>query len=269
MRFRRQALRHLEAPEQLDQVVRLASARSWLLGGALLVLVATSTIWSCLGYVTRTVGAAGMLIHSHGISRLDATEAGDVIKVWTDRNRLVAAGSPLFTLRDEHGGLHTIQSSWDAYVVAILVTEGGYVVPGTQVASLERVTGSAEPLVAVVFVPATSAPMIGVGAAVRLTAPAAPASTFGTLAGVVVSVDAFPETEETLRSFLGDAADVSRFLHEGPVVRVSIKLATSSGSTTALHWSKTTPPFQLNSESALKASFTITREHPISWLLGS
>ena len=40
--FRRAAMRELEAPEKLDQVVRLASAPAWLMGAALAVIVAVA-----------------------------------------------------------------------------------------------------------------------------------------------------------------------------------------------------------------------------------
>ena len=72
VRFRRAALRHLTAPEQLDQVVRLASVPAWLMTGVLTVIVAVAVTWATVGTVNTTVGAPGVLIHADGVSTLDA-----------------------------------------------------------------------------------------------------------------------------------------------------------------------------------------------------
>ena len=49
MRFRPAALRHLAAPEQLDQVVRLASVPAWLMTGVLAVIVGVAVTWATAG----------------------------------------------------------------------------------------------------------------------------------------------------------------------------------------------------------------------------
>ena len=269
MRFRRQALRYLEAPEQLDQVVRLASPRRWLLGLSLLTIVVAATGWATIARVAQSVHASGVLVHALGISRLDATRSGDVVTLWTSPNALVAVGSPLYTIRSDNGTLTTITSPWDAYVVSILVAPGNYVTSGTHIATFEPVSGAADQLIAAVFVPQASAPMIDVGEEVTLDVPEAPPSVYGHLSGSVQSVSAFPETEGSLHQFLGDAVDVSGFLRDSPVIRVIVDLSTSPTSPTTLRWSKATPPFQLGSASRVDASFTISNEHPISWLVGS
>jgi hypothetical protein len=123
-------------------------------------------------------------------------------------------------------------------------------------------------LQAVVFVPASVAPLMQPGNQVAVVADAVPSTVFGTLSGTVASVGSFPETEDSLRAFLGSGADVRRLLGSGSVVRVTVPLATDAHSPSGLRWSKSPPPFQLNSESTITARFTIAVEHPISWLVG-
>ena len=82
MKFRRQALRQLEAPEQLDRAVRLTTVPNWLATVALVIVVVAAGVWSVRTVVPRTVEAAGVLIHSNGISALDALDSGQVTKVW-------------------------------------------------------------------------------------------------------------------------------------------------------------------------------------------
>jgi hypothetical protein len=268
VRFRQQALRKLEGPEQLDQVVRLASAPSWLLAGLLSVIVLTAAVWASVSTVARTVRATGVLIHSNGVSDLDATKSGGVVKVWAQPNQLITAGAPLYTLQRTEGSLETINSPWDAYVVGILVSEGQLVQPGSRIASLERVDTPGDALRAVVFVSAAAAPMLRAGFPADISAKSVPTAVFGTLSGTVASVGAFPETQESLRAFLGGGVDSSAILSHGSVIRVTVTLATVAGSSTTLRWSKTAPPFQLNSESSVTALFTVAEEHPMNWVLG-
>jgi len=54
MKFRPAALRQLEAPEKLDEVVRLASAPVWLMAVALAAIVAVAVTWASAGTVNTT-----------------------------------------------------------------------------------------------------------------------------------------------------------------------------------------------------------------------
>jgi multidrug efflux pump subunit AcrA (membrane-fusion protein) len=268
MKFRAAALRHLEAPEKLDEVVRLASAPVWLMAAALAAIVAVVATWASIGTVNTTVSASGLLIHADGVSTLDATASGQVTRTWVPPDGFAVGGTPLYSIQDASGQVRTIDVPWDAYVVSTVVTVGQLVEPGTPVASLERVSGASDPLEAVVFVPATVAPAIRPGSQVTLTAAAVPAAVFGTLSGTVTSVGEFPETTSSLQAFLGDGAATQQFLTGGSVVRVVIKLATVPGSPGELRWSKASPGFKLNSESSVQVSFLIAKEHPINWLIG-
>jgi hypothetical protein len=269
MKFRRAALRHLDAPEKLDQVVRLATAPAWLMGTALVVIVAVAGIWAGVGTVATTMGAPGVLIHANGVSTLDATTSGQLVRWWVSPDALAAKGAPLYSVQSADGQVRTVTAPWDAYVVSVVVTDGQLVEPGTPIANLEQVTGASEPLEAVVFVPAAAAPTIPVGTGVTLTAAAAPSSIFGTLRGTVASVGNFPESTGSLQAFLGQGASTGNFLAAGSVIKVVIKLATVPGTSTKLVWSKAAPGFTLNSESAVQASFVVAKQHPLSWLLGS
>jgi multidrug efflux pump subunit AcrA (membrane-fusion protein) len=268
LKFRRPALRHLEAPEKLDEVVRLASAPAWLMGAALVVIVAAAVIWASVGNVATSLGASGVLIHAEGISTLDATTSGQVVRWSVSPDALATKGAPLYSVQESDGQIHTVTAPWDAYVVSEIVTDGQLVEPGTAVATLEQVSGPSEPLEAVVFVPAAAAPAIAPGGGVTLTAADAPSSVFGTLRGTVTSVGRFPETADSLQAFLGAGANTQSYLAAGSVIRVVIKLATVPGAPTRLVWSKAAPSYTLDSESSAQASFVVARQHPIDWLLG-
>jgi len=268
MNFRRQALRQMESPEQLDELVRLATVPAWLLTLALTIAVGATAAWSVVGTVSRNVAAEGVLIHSHGISAFDAVASGQVVKVWISPNQRLAKGTPVVSLQGADGTITTTTVPWDAYVVGVLVTEGELVQPGTQLADLERLDAPGDTLQAVVFIPATAAPLLQPGVPVEVSAAAVPATVFGTLTGRVATVGAFPETVDSLRAFLGSGFDVAALLKNGSVIRVTVPLQPDPNSPSGLKWSKTSPPFQLNSASGITARFTVSREHPIDWLVG-
>ncbi|MGH3249936.1 MAG: HlyD family efflux transporter periplasmic adaptor subunit [Trebonia sp.] len=268
MKFRPAALRHLEAPEKLDEVVRLASAPVWLLAAALAAIVVVVATWASVGTVSTTVGASGLLIHADGVSTLDATASGQVTRLWVPPDGFAVGGTPLYSVQDASGQVRTVDVPWDAYVVSTVATVGQLVEPGTPVASLEQVSGPSDPLEAVVFLPATMAPAIRPGRPVTVTSAVVPASVFGTLSGTVTSVGDFPETTSSLQAFLGDGAATRAYLTAGSVVRVVIRLAAVPGSAGDLLWSKASPGFKVNSESSVQASFVIAKEHPMNWLIG-
>lgn len=268
MKFRPAALRQLEAPEQLDQVVRLASAPAWLMTAVLAVIVAVAVTWATFGTVNTTVGAPGVLTHADGVSTLDATTSGQVAQLWVPPGELVRSGDRLYSVQGTDGRIHTVNAPWDAYVVSTTVAVGQLVEPGTPVADLERVSGTSDPLEAVVFVPAADAPAIQPGKEVALIAASVPSAVFGTLRGTVTSVGRFPETVQSLHAFLGQDASTGTYLAAGSVIRIVIKLATVTGAPAELAWSKANPGFALNAQSSVQASFVVAAQHPIEWLTG-
>ena len=248
-------------------MVRLASAPAWLMGAALVVIVAVAAVWASVGTVASTVAAPGVLIHADGVSTLDATTAGQVVKWYVAPDDLATKGAPLYSVAGTDGQVRTVSAPWDAYVVSVVVTNGQYVQPGTPIATLEEVTGGSDPLEAVVFIPAAAAPTIPLGTRVTLSAPSAPSSIFGTLSGTVASVGNFPETTDSLQAFLG----------EGGGTQSSSTPAAWCGS-----WSswprcrardqtrlvKPSPGYTLDSEAAAEALFVVSKQHPIDWLFG-
>ncbi|MFF0623377.1 hypothetical protein [Streptomyces sp. NPDC004296] len=190
MRFRKQAVRKLESPEQLDEIARLTSVPGWLTTLALSLVVLSIGGWSAFATVTETVSAPGVLVGASGKQRE-----------------------------------------------------------------------------AVVYAPVPTAPQLHPGQSVRLSAAAAPAATAGTLSGTVTAIASAPETEQSLRARLGAGHDLTPYLGSGPIVAVTIRLATDPQSPTGLKWSRSGPAFALRPMSPLTAVLAVSTEHPISWLV--
>lgn len=268
MRFRQAALQQFEAAERLDEVVRLATVPAWLMTIVLTAVLVAAGLWAGLGTVSSTVRATGILIQSAGVSTLDATGSGQVVKIWAQPNEQVSAGTPLYTVMTAAGRTRTVDSPWSADVISLQISDGQLLEPGTPVAELEPLNQPGEVLEAVVFVPVSFAAVLRPGTQVQVASLQAPSSVFGTMRGTVASVGASPETVASLRAFLGAGFDVLPLLRNGSVIRVDIPLATVDGSSGLPWWSKQAPPFPLDSESTVYATFTVARQHPINWLLG-
>lgn len=267
MMFRRRALGQLEAPEQLDEAVRLATVPGWLVTIALVLAVGGAAVWATVSTVPRTVRASGVITHSSGVSRLDAVVGGQVTQVWAGANKRVYKGAPLYSLAGPDGAVQIVASPWDAYATTWLAREGQLLRPGDKVAELVRLDTPGDRLQSTVYVQANYAPLIRAGVPVQLEVGAAPAAVFGTLRGKVASVGRFPETEQSLRAYLGDNADVRRLLAGGSVIAVTVALELDPRAPSGLRWSKSGPPFGLSSQSEVTARFTVAEEHPVSWLV--
>lgn len=71
--FRAAALARLSSPEQLDERMRVVSARAWLALASLGALIVAFILWSCLGQIALKVKGTGQLVSQKGGP---ATEAG-------------------------------------------------------------------------------------------------------------------------------------------------------------------------------------------------
>lgn len=62
--FRKEALERLSSPEQLDQLMRIVTARSWLPLAALGALIAGGLVWSIVGRIPVTTTGQGALVYA-------------------------------------------------------------------------------------------------------------------------------------------------------------------------------------------------------------
>jgi hypothetical protein len=60
--FRETALERLSSPEQLDQLMRITSPRSWMMLATIAILLAVALVWGFLGRVPTATSGEG---HHH------------------------------------------------------------------------------------------------------------------------------------------------------------------------------------------------------------
>ena len=79
--FRTVSLERLASPEQLDQVMRVTTARSWLALVASLLMVCVGVLWGFVGSVPTTVSGAGAIVRRGGVLNVVTRGSGLVMSL--------------------------------------------------------------------------------------------------------------------------------------------------------------------------------------------
>jgi len=77
--FRKSSLEQLSSPEQLDQLMRVATPKGWVVLLSLVALIGVAVVWGIFGRVSVTVKGDGILMKSGGILNIQHL-AGGMIK---------------------------------------------------------------------------------------------------------------------------------------------------------------------------------------------
>lgn len=99
--FRKESLDKLSNPEQLDRMVVIMSASSWIaiLGAAILIIVAI--IWSVFGRLPQKVSSSGIFLNEGSISTCYAKTNGVVVKSNVKSGDEVKKGELMFVVANE------------------------------------------------------------------------------------------------------------------------------------------------------------------------
>ncbi|MFD8228271.1 HlyD family efflux transporter periplasmic adaptor subunit [Streptomyces massasporeus] len=267
MQFRQQALAKLQSPEELDLPVRFARPQGWLVLSVTVVAMAAASVWAVTGSVTSTVSAPAIITHGQGSYLLQSPVAGQVTAVLAKQGQQVPAGSPVLKVRTAKGD--TVVRALDAgRVSALAATVGQIIQTGANVAAVEKVARTKDPLYATVYVPAENAASIPDDAAVDLTVQSVPTQEYGVLRGHVKSVDRSAQSPQQIAAFLGDSQLGEQFTKKGRPVAVTVRLDKSSATKSGYRWSSADgPPFKLTSMTLASGSIRLADQHPVDWLL--
>ncbi|MBC2868471.1 HlyD family efflux transporter periplasmic adaptor subunit [Streptomyces mexicanus] len=267
MQFRQQALAKLNSPEELDLPVRLARPQGWLVLCVTLVAVAAACVWAVTGSVASTVTAQAVLTHGQGSYVLQSPVAGQVTAVLAEQGQLLPANAPVIKVRTGQGD-SVVRTVAAGRITALAATIGQIISTGANVAAVEKVAHTSDPLYATVYVPAQKAAGIPAGAAVDLTVSSVPAERYGVLRGHVKSVDRTAQSAQQIAAYLGDSQLGEQFTKDGRPVAVLVRLDTSRATKSGYHWSTAHgPPFRLDSMTPATASIRLADQHPVDWLL--
>jgi len=191
VQFRQQALAKLQSPEDLDLPVRFARPQGWLALSVTVVVIAAASVWAVTGSVASTVGAPAVLTHGEGSYVLQSPVAGQVTAVLAKEGERLPANSPVLKVRTDKGDA-LVRTVAAGRITALAATIGAIIQTGANVAAVEKVAHTSDPLYATVYVPAENASSIPANAPVDLTVQSVPTQQYGVLHGHVKSVDRWP-----------------------------------------------------------------------------
>ncbi|MFF1695796.1 HlyD family efflux transporter periplasmic adaptor subunit [Streptomyces sp. NPDC058257] len=267
MQFRQQALSKLQSPEELDLPVRYARPQGLLVLAVTVVVMIAASVWAVTGSISSTLRAPGILTHGQGSYVLQSPVTGQVTRVLAEEGKRVAAGAPVLKVRTDQGD-KVVRSIAAGRVTTLVARIGTVVTTGADVATVERVSGSDDPLLAMLYVPADSAATVPVGASVDLTVQSVPTQEYGMLRGRVKAIGRAAQSEQKISGFLGDKELAGQFTKDGPPVGVLVELERSSSSKSGYQWSSGGgPPFALDSMTVADGAFHLAEQRPIDWLL--
>ncbi|MGY0019868.1 HlyD family efflux transporter periplasmic adaptor subunit [Streptomyces sp. cg35] len=265
MQFRQQALSKLQSPEELDLPVRLARPQGLLALAVTVVVMAASCVWAVTGSVSSTLKASGILTYGQGSYVLQTPVTGQVTGLYVKEGQRVTANAPLLKVRTEQGN-RVVRAIDAGRVTALVARIGAVVTTGADVATLEKTASARDPLLAMLYVPATGAANVPAGASVDLTVPAA--QQYGVLRGTVKAVGRAAQTRRQVADFLGDGELAAQFSKSGPRVPVLVRLTRSASTRSGYAWSTADgPPYALTSMTLASGAVHLAEQRPIDWLL--
>ncbi|MDT0433777.1 MULTISPECIES: HlyD family efflux transporter periplasmic adaptor subunit [Streptomyces] len=267
MQFRQQALAKLQAPDDLDLPVRFARPQGWLALCVAVVAIAAASVWAVTGSVASTVDAPAVLTYGQGSYLLQSPVAGQVTEVLAEQGERLPADSPVLKVRTARGET-VVRTLAAGRITALAATLGQIVSTGANIAAVEKVAHTGDPLRAVVYVPAQNAASLPAGTAVDLTVSSVPTQRYGVLRGRVQSVDRSAQSAGQIAAFLGDDQLGTQLTRDGRPVAVVVRLDPSSATRSGYRWSSAGgPPFSLTSMTMASGSIRLADERPVDWLL--
>ncbi len=259
--FRPRALQGLSAPsDQLDQLLRLTSARGWIALLALVSVVIAGVLYGFLGNIPTTVSGRGIFLPAGGLIRVDAPAAGTLTTINARVGDRVTRGSPIATLRASSGAGLPVTSAVSGTVTEVLVDVGNYVVPGAELAVVEPV---GEHVTAIIYVSAGQGKAVEPGMAAHLAPSTAPSEQYGQVIGTVTSVSEFPVSSERMQFLLQNEVLVADLTALGAVLEVLVTATVDQSTRSGLSWtSRSGAPFEVHNGTLTTGSVTIQAETP-------
>lgn len=267
MQFRQQALSKLQSPEDIDLPVRFARPQGRFVLAVTVVVMLAASFWAVTGTVSSTVGAPGILTYAQGSYVLQSPVSGQVTDVLAEEGERVPANAPLLEVRTAQGST-VVRTIAAGRLTTLVATIGSVVTTGADVAAVERVDNADDPLMAVLYVPASSGSTVPVGASVDLTVQSVPTQQYGVLRGQVKAVGRTAQTRQRITGFLGSSQLGEQFSQQGQPVAVLVRLDRSSATKSGYAWSSSGgPPYAVDSMTLATGSIHLAEQHPIDWLL--
>jgi biotin carboxyl carrier protein len=269
MEFRFKALARMRAPDEIDTPTTLASPRGWIAVFVVAIIVVGGAVWAFAGSLPITVSASGLLSHPQGISMLQSPVSGMVRDVRVAPGTQISAGQTVAEIQSGQQELPVV-SPFGGVVVGVAATAGQVVGAGSTVVTVERTDGPAgNRMVALLFVPASTAAEMAPGMRANIAVSSAPSVVFGLLQGKIAAVSQYPLDPASLNNLLGGDPALSGYTSSGPPWLVTVDLTPRAGNPSGFAWTSADgPPESLRSLTSVTATISLGSQTPVSFVLG-
>ncbi len=305
--FRKVSIERLSSPEQLDRMITVTSAKSWLMLIALGCILTAVVIWSITGSIATSVAAKGMLVKSGGIvdisspergqisdirvrpgdfikkgdiiARLNQSELVDEITALTDKlklmkesnadtNEVLTLSSQLNELKKRLTESSVIISQEEGRAVEIKLKTGDMVDRGTVVMSLVKEGAGVKNLIAAMYVPVESGKRLAPGMEARVSPSTVKKEEFGYILGRIVSVSEYPVTVQTARERLGSSELAEAYAGGAACLEVLVDLVTDDRTESGYRWSTLSgPPHGIENGTVCTATVIVDRQRPAEMVI--
>lgn len=304
--FREKALERLSSPDNLHELVDIASAKSWLAVLAIAGLTLAFLSWATFGKIPKAVDGEGILIQSGGIAEATALATGVVqeMKVtegqFVKRDEIIAViDQPELELQiknateklkelqqnkaeqlDINDLKRTIEeleikyeiaayirSPYEGKIIELMSNIGKLVEVGTPVVSIEISSQESVELEAIIYVSPDEGKKVTAGMQVRIAPSTVRIEEYGYIKGEVFKVSEYPSTKNGMTSVLGNAALVETFFKAEPPIAIRVKLSKAKNKTGYAWTSAQGPPIKINAGTLCKANIVVSEQRPLSLLV--
>ncbi|UNC93200.1 NHLP bacteriocin system secretion protein [Candidatus Contubernalis alkaliaceticus] len=262
--YRKEALRKLSSPEQLDNMLTITSPRSWMAVAAVGLIFLSLLVWGCFGSVTSQVAGQGIIIRPGGIARVASSTGGQVVTINTVSKEGVNQGQMVVEIRNSEGETIPVYSNYGGRVLELFIREGDLVSPGSLLFSMEvGREDDLEKMETILFVPVEVGQKISPGMEVNIAPTVVNKEEFGFMVGKVRDVSEFPSTFEGLLNILGNEELAMRLAGETLSVQVTVELLTDEDSPSGYRWtSGQGPDISINSGTICQGFIITQKERP-------
>ncbi|NDJ55026.1 MAG: HlyD family efflux transporter periplasmic adaptor subunit [Chloroflexi bacterium] len=262
--FRASALEHIRSPEQLDRLLVVTKAPSWLALLALLTLAAAAVVWGLTGTVQITSTGQGVLLRGGDVRILTATSSGQLVNLSVEPGDLLNPDEPIGVINSGDEEVIEVFSPFPGRVLKIDAEIGNFIAVGSPILTIEL---SRSPFEAVIFMSSIDSQDLTVGTPVQVLPSDTPTEEYGYLIGEVADIAEFPSSNQAIARLLGDAALASELTANGQTIRIDVALRETEDTPSGYEWSSVSgPPTDLQSGSLTSARFILNEVRPASLL---
>jgi len=269
VKFRYKAMQKMREPDELDSPTTLAAPRGWVAVMVVLIVAGAAVIWVFVGRLPVSVTATGLLTRPAGTGTVQSPWAGTVTSVPVRAAQQLGAGDVIARVQTPEGDTHDVTTHSAGKVIGVAVTEGDVITFGATIATVERLTGSDDQMVAMLFLPNSAATALRPGDTVDLSVATAPAAQYGLLRGTIQTISPYVLSPARVAALVGGDLPADKYTQSGLPRLVVVALSPDATTKSGYKWTtQTGPPFVPQTQVAVSATINLATQSPFDLMFG-